>query len=687
MHESAPQGPSSGPQREEARIADRLKQLRRQRFVGRHRELALLQQCTEPDGPAVTFLHGIGGMGKSTLLQMLEERLRARGVRSIHLDARCFEPTPRGFWAALGAELGLCRGEPAEPDSRALPVQVAAALASAPGISVLLVDHYELSKLLDSWLRADFVPQLPARVRLVLAGRHPPTAGWSMTAGWQTLVHSCELPALDEPESRALLERLQAPAALVPGIVRFAQGHPLALELALAAAAARPGFDFEAPDRARVMARLAQLFLQDLSDSAVRAALEAMCVVRRASRSFLASLSTPDAATRAMQRLGELGFVEHTTEGLSLHPSVRQALEGELRASDPIRHRELRRAAWQHLRQALPSVGRAHRWQHAADALFLLEQDHVREAFFPSGRDVFSVERAHDRDWGEMASICGAYDSADGVAAIEAFFLHARPTVHVARSERGEVIAFYVLARSDQVPEGILARDPLIARWIDHHPRAAAPALLLRRLLAHPARADRAQAYAACVLDLKRSYIENPSTTRLYAATSDPSGHPEWGPLGFREQPELSVPGLARGGGTHSTYCLEFGAGGIFGWIGRLVDAQYDSPEPLAGSSTRPERDASPSSGLRLDEDLRRFVIDGAELPLTPLQFNLLRHLTSHPARIIDRDELVQAVWGRAFVGSNVVDAAIRSLRKKLGEHAGAIETIKGFGYRFRETP
>jgi len=693
MHENARQNAQSGPQPEAGRIADRLKQLRRQRFVGRQRELRQLELCTGPDGPAVTFLHGIGGMGKSALLEVLEERLRARGVRSLHLDARRFEPTPRGFWQALGGELGLRAGpgEPAELESEAPSEQVAAALAGAPGIGVLVIDHYELLRLLDSWLRVDFIPQLPARVRLILAGRHPPSAGWSTNAGWQTLVQSCALQALDEAESSALLESRQAPAALVPAIVKFAQGHPLGLELALAAAAERPGFDFEAPDRSRVVARLAQLFLQDLADPGVRAALEAACVVRRASRSFLASLLGPDAAMQAMERLGELGFVERTAEGLSLHPSVRQALEGELRAIDPIRHRELRRAAWQHLRQALPSVGRVHLWQHAADALFLLEQDQIREAFFPSGRALFVVERAHDRDWSQIASICSAYDSAEGVAAIAACFRHARHAVHVARSERGEVIAFYVLTRSDQVPDAVLASDPLLARWVEHHPRAEAPALLLRRLLAHPTQADRAEAYAACVLDFKRTYVENPRTTRLYAATSDVGTHPEWGPLGFREQPGLSAPGLACGGGPHSTFCLEFGAGGIFGWIGRLVDAQYESPfespEPLDGSSAPAEPAPGRSSGLHLDEDLRRLVLDGAEVPLTPLQFNLLRHLSHHPARVIERDELVQAVWGRAFVGSNVVDAAVRSLRKKLGAHASAIETVKGFGYRFRATP
>jgi hypothetical protein len=698
MRESAGEEGRLGSRDEEARIADRLKQLRRGRFVGRERELAQLEQCAEPDGPAVTFLHGIGGMGKSALLEVLADRLRARGVRALCLDARHFEPTARGFWEALRGELALARDERLEPELDALSSQVSDAMEGARGITVLVVDHCELLRLLDAWLRAEFVPRLPARVRLILSGRNPPAPGWSTTSGWPTLVRSVWLRALDEGEARALLENRHAPAPLVPGIVKFAQGHPLALELAFAAVAERPAFDFEAPERSRVIARLAQLFLQDLSDSTVCAALEAACVVRRASRSFLASLLGPEAAAHAMERLGEIGFVERTAEGLSLHPSVRQALEGELRAIDPIRHRELRRAAWQHLRQALPSVGRAHLWPHAADALFLLEQDHVREAFFPSGRELFVVERAQDRDWPEIASICGEYDSAEGVAVVEAIFRDARQAVHVARSERGEVVGFYALLRSDQIPERLLARDPLISRWVEHHPRDQSPALLVRRLLPRSTRADRAEAYAACVLDLKRTYIENPRTTRLYMASSDPGAQPELAPLGFREQPELSAPGLARGGGPHSTFCLEFGAGGIFGWIGRLVDAQYESPQlPLetlvggrstADGSNAPEApDPAGASGLHLDEDLRRLVIDGAEVRLTPLQFNLFRHLSSHPARVIDRDELVQAVWGRAFVGSNVVDASIRLLRKKLGAHAGSIETVKGFGYRFRATP
>jgi DNA-binding response OmpR family regulator len=109
-----------------------------------------------------------------------------------------------------------------------------------------------------------------------------------------------------------------------------------------------------------------------------------------------------------------------------------------------------------------------------------------------------------------------------------------------------------------------------------------------------------------------------------------------------------------------------------------------ESPEPHDRSMPKAEPDPNQSSRLHLDEDLRELVMEGGAVPLTPLQFNLLRHLSNHPARVIDRDELVQAVWGRALVGRNVVHASVRSLRKKLGPHASAIKqsraSVIGFG-------
>jgi len=64
-----------------------------------------------------------------------------------------------------------------------------------------------------------------------------------------------------------------------------------------------------------------------------------------------------------------------------------------------------------------------------------------------------------------------------------------------------------------------------------------------------------------------------------------------------------------------------------------------------------------------------------------------MRYLYEREGKALSRESLLRDVWGRKYdVGSNVVDVVVRSIRKKLGSHAGLIETVPGFGYRFRQS-
>ena len=52
---------------------------------------------------------------------------------------------------------------------------------------------------------------------------------------------------------------------------------------------------------------------------------------------------------------------------------------------------------------------------------------------------------------------------------------------------------------------------------------------------------------------------------------------------------------------------------------------------------------------------------------------------------MLSRDLLLSDVWGYSYTGgSNVVEAVVRSLRKKLQERAACVETVSGVGYKFR---
>ena len=61
----------------------------------------------------------------------------------------------------------------------------------------------------------------------------------------------------------------------------------------------------------------------------------------------------------------------------------------------------------------------------------------------------------------------------------------------------------------------------------------------------------------------------------------------------------------------------------------------------------------------------------------------MLAYLLAREGQPVPRETLLRDVWGYEWTGgSNVVDVAVSGLRRKLGEHAGALETVRGVGYR-----
>jgi len=78
--------------------------------------------------------------------------------------------------------------------------------------------------------------------------------------------------------------------------------------------------------------------------------------------------------------------------------------------------------------------------------------------------------------------------------------------------------------------------------------------------------------------------------------------------------------------------------------------------------------------------------LGGQPLKLTATEFKLLAELAGHPGRALTREHLLNSAVGDAVVVvDRNIDVHIRSVRKKLGDHAGMIETVRGLGYRFVE--
>ena len=77
--------------------------------------------------------------------------------------------------------------------------------------------------------------------------------------------------------------------------------------------------------------------------------------------------------------------------------------------------------------------------------------------------------------------------------------------------------------------------------------------------------------------------------------------------------------------------------------------------------------------------------IGDEEIALTPLEFRLLVSFMRNPEQVLSRDQLLDLVWGGAdAVHVSQVKVTVSFLRRKLGPEAGRLETVRGFGYRWR---
>ena len=92
-------------------------------------------------------------------------------------------------------------------------------------------------------------------------------------------------------------------------------------------------------------------------------------------------------------------------------------------------------------------------------------------------------------------------------------------------------------------------------------------------------------------------------------------------------------------------------------------------------------------SGIVVDRVKHRVTVQGRTLDLTPSEFRLLDTLIRQPGRAFGRNELIDAALGAdTLVLERTIDVHIRSLRKKLDTMADTIQTVRGIGYRFKET-
>lgn len=453
-------------------LAAKLRTERRRTFVGRFEQIELfqaaLQSRREPPFHLL-YIHGPAGAGKSTLLSELAARAGERGCEAVRMNGSHLTPTPEGFLEALAAELGSNGG--GSPVSHLWT-------RARQRRQVLFIDTYESMQNLDNWLRETFLPQIPEDTLTVIAGRNPLPVPWRTDAGWRKLIHVESLPNLSGEEARSLLGLRGVPPEQRDDIVRFTQGHPLALSLIADVFAQQPDFQF-APERALdVIQELVNRLIEGVPGPLHRAALHVAALARLTTEELLAAAVSEKDAHDLFEWLKNLSFSDVSHRGIFLHELARQAIDTDFRWRSPRSHEQMRRRLSDHYSGLLQSGSARHQEEVLKDYLFLHRDREAVRLFLESGpgpatRTVTVAEAAPEEHDVILSMV--RQNEGDASAAIARHWLTRQPEgALLFKDGAGEVVGFMLILTVHDVHDTDLKADPGV-RTVRRHLEQAVP--------------------------------------------------------------------------------------------------------------------------------------------------------------------------------------------------------------------
>ena len=314
----------SSPRQGPASIGDVLAAHRRRRVVGRRSELELFRYAVTSGSVdlAVLYLHGPGGIGKTSLLEAFAAVADAHEAVVVRLDARELAASPGAILTALREVVEVPDDGPIGGNADPL---------------VLLIDSYERLAPVDDWVREQLVPRLPVGAVTVLAGRTPPGSGWRADPAWRDLLRVVSLRNFAPAESREYLAACGVDAEHHDRLVALTHGHPLGLSLCadVAVRGGELGGDKLHPD---LVGDLVRGFVDVVPDERQRTVLAACAQARVITEEILREVLGPDAddgeAYERFAWLQELSFVQAGPEGVFPHDLARDVLDADLRWRD-----------------------------------------------------------------------------------------------------------------------------------------------------------------------------------------------------------------------------------------------------------------------------------------------------------------------------------------------------------------
>ncbi len=421
-------------------LGGRVERARAELFVGRRAELAVLEELFRPEGgPSVAYVQGPGGYGKTQLLHAAARRAREMGYR-----------------------VGWIDGKTAPWERASLARAVADVTPDAPFPFFLVLDSFEAVAPLEVWWREELLPGLPARARVLFAGRLRLGPEWSEDPGWRDVLRVLPLGPLAPVDCREYLRRRRTPADAVNRIIDETRGYPLAL--ALAADLTTDGESQIEAAGAPLMDVLAERLLEDAPSVRHMHAISASALVLHLREPQLEAVLGVDAreAHRLFLYLRTMSSVDVTPLGLTMHDVVRTAIREHVRRRNPDLHAHLAARVAAMLRDELARGGRP---ELVNAVLYFMGVMQVwRDAFEYGDCDLIAPD---DATWQAIENLVLREEGPASLDLLR-YWRGAGAETVVAVTASGDLTGFTQTIRLDRIDRATAARDPGTAALHEH---------------------------------------------------------------------------------------------------------------------------------------------------------------------------------------------------------------------------
>lgn len=448
--------------------------------------------------PRALYVHGAGGIGKTSLLDELARTARRR-MPVAHVELREGEAVPRLVTETIADALGVDAADVVEGRSQ--------------GRFAVVIDGCDRVGSGLGWITRVLLPRLPSACPVALAGRAPPDERWR-----DEEIAPLVLAPLTRDESQLLLAARGVVEAERDALIRLAHGNPLALSIA--AELARQG---RAPLALESSPELIQALLGRMLSGplkpAERAALEALSVARVLDEALLERWVGPEDAHRTFRWLTRLPFVRLHRAGLTPHDLARDVLAGDLRWRNPERFASLRAHALSLYLGRVRHSELAQRQKAIADATWLYQDLPIMHTYARWREfDAYVAEPAARADAGEIEGMIREHEGTRA-AAIARRWLELDPEGSwVIRDADGDSAGYFSLVRLDRVSKQECAFDPIAAAAHAHVAAAGAlelgrPVLLNRHWLSRDDYQDVSAVSSFCTSLMTQAHVTWPDVS------------------------------------------------------------------------------------------------------------------------------------------------------------------------------